>query len=363
MSRIKEIRSNPEHNFNIVDLIGILCPKDKTSKYAEVFIKAMKKHMNISNQSEEVKNIFNQVYGIPKEKIEDMHDLHLVFFIRFIETMLNSEDIKTFKRFAELNERGLIVNNDLSTYKSFEDVSKQVAVAELKVFEKDLENQVKKVYEDDEWLMVRPLTYFSSKKYGSATKWCTTSEGNPDYFIRYATNGILIYMINKKSGEKVACYKVLNGENEFSFWNQKDSRIDSIESGLPFSILGIIQKEITTKPVKSNIALLSEEDRKKQNEMLRVKEKASERGGILNRALINVSRAIQVEEERVDEEIEDEGEDVEMERGEIREMYPREEAAQEETLTFRERLRDIVQRDMQNNNEFAGDVDINELLQ
>ena len=59
--------------------------------------------------------------------------------------------------------------------------------------EKDLEKQIKVVYSDDEWVVLRPLTYHSSLKYGSSTKWCTASESNPDYFLRYVKRGILLY--------------------------------------------------------------------------------------------------------------------------------------------------------------------------
>jgi hypothetical protein len=75
-----------------------------------------------------------------------------------------------------------------------------------------------------------------------------------DYFDRYCRRGILIYNINKITGHKVACFKNLNPDDdtEFSFWNVKDNRIDSIESGLPFNILDIILNEIKTNPVTNN---------------------------------------------------------------------------------------------------------------
>ena len=37
---------------------------------------------------------------------------------------------------------------------------------------------------------------------------------------------ILVYFINKLTGYKFAGYKSLNGENELSFWNAEDSRVD-----------------------------------------------------------------------------------------------------------------------------------------
>jgi hypothetical protein len=74
-------------------------------------------------------------------------------------------------------------------------------------------------------------------------------------------------MINKKTGLKVACFKSLDEEHEFSFWNQEDIRIDSIESGLPLFIIDIIRDEITNNPV-SNMSLLSDEEKKIQEDLI-----------------------------------------------------------------------------------------------
>ena len=103
----------------------------------------------------------------------------------------------------------------------------QLSLAELKFNAKQMESQIIKLMDTDEWLVLRPLTYLASKKYGSNTKWCTTSEGNPDYFIKYSSKGVLIYCLNKKTGYKVASFYSLDkNDPEFSFWNQKDDRID-----------------------------------------------------------------------------------------------------------------------------------------
>jgi hypothetical protein len=60
-----------------------------------------------------------------------------------------------------------------------------MSIAEMKAEEKDLENQVLKIYDNDEWLLLRPLTFNASKKYGANTKWCTTTEHNNEYFHKY----------------------------------------------------------------------------------------------------------------------------------------------------------------------------------
>jgi hypothetical protein len=155
----------------------------------------------------------------------------------------------------------------LSKYSSFDEILSVTSIAELKSQEKELEKQIKVIYTNEEWTVIRPLTGNSSMKYGSGTKWCTASTKNPDYFFRYSKRGILLYMINKKTGLKVACFKSLDEEHEFSFWNQEDIRIDSIESGLPLFIIDIIRDEITNNPV-SNMSLLSDEEKKIQEDLI-----------------------------------------------------------------------------------------------
>jgi hypothetical protein len=102
-------------------------------------------------------------------------------------------------------------------------------LASLKEMDKELESQVIKEYEDDKWVVVRPLTFQSSVKYGSSTRWCTTYQKEKQYFERYWRRGILVYFINKLTGYKFAGFKSLDGEPELSFWNSADSRVDYLD--------------------------------------------------------------------------------------------------------------------------------------
>jgi hypothetical protein len=104
------------------------------------------------------------------------------------------------------------------------------------------------MYEDDEWLVLRPLTRESSVKYGAGTKWCTASTNEEYQFYRYTRRGILIYTINKKTGQKVAAFKNTDpyNEPELSFWNEIDTRIDSYEAELPEFIMKLIFTEFKT---------------------------------------------------------------------------------------------------------------------
>ena len=262
MSRIKDLKTNPDNNLNIVDVLQMICPDGK-SKYVELLLRLTKNTKNIDRFIDEIKESLKQNLDLTDEAMNNFTPFQLLMAYRFLEQSFNFSDLKLYQKFCEYNERGLITNNDLSRFTSFEDIMTSTGMAEMRANEKDLEKQIKVIYSDDEWVVLRPLTYHSSLKYGSSTKWCTASESNPDYFLRYVKRGILLYMINKVNGLKVACFKSLdNSEPEFSFWNQVDTRIDSMESGLPDFIMGEIRNEVNSNSV-TNYSLLSEEEAKK----------------------------------------------------------------------------------------------------
>jgi hypothetical protein len=100
-------------------------------------------------------------------------------------------------------------------------------------------------------------------KYGANTKWCTTTESG-QYYARYSSRGILIYNINKKTGYKVACFKNLdpNHDNEFSWWDVTDKKIEALDSEAPSSVLEAIRNEIKNNGVPNKALMTQEEENK-----------------------------------------------------------------------------------------------------
>lgn len=264
MSRIEQLKKqNPSYTIEIIDIINNLLDK---VKYTELSVNLIKnKRLSYSRSSEDIINELVAEYGQDREILTSKSYEELTNIFRVLADYFGYHDFKTIKKFIELNERNLIKENDLSKFKSFEDLELQVSLAELKLIDKDLEKQVIKLYETDEWLVLKPMSFLASRKYGSNTKWCTTQENNPDYYLRYSRRGILIYCMNKVTGEKVAAFKNIDTsyDRETSFWNMIDNRIDSIESGLPVEVMDVIKSEFT-KTTKPNWDLLSDDDRNKQ---------------------------------------------------------------------------------------------------
>ena len=265
MSRIKDLRTNEDYNLNIVSILEMFSPEGK-SKYTETLLRMMKNTPNLKEHTKEIKLVLTEKFPfIEKSKLDIMSDVQIMLLYKFIDGFFNFEDLQKYRKFCEYNERNLIEENDLTKYKSFDQMIAAMGVAEMKAEEKELETQVIKMHEDGEWLLIRPLTFKSSCKYGANTKWCTTTEHNQEYYNKYAKRGVLVYCINKKTGYKVAAFYSLDkNEPEFSYWNQKDTRIDSTDSNLPLELIGFIRDYVKDPKVKSNTAMLSGDQKKKE---------------------------------------------------------------------------------------------------
>lgn len=265
MSRAKDLRNQEDNFINIYDVMSLFV-FEKKHKYTETLLRIMKNTQNIDEHVNDIKKHLNREFNIPQTFLSTLSNLQLIFIYRFVDSMFNIEDLKKFQKFCEYNERNLIQQNDMSKYKSFDEIIKAVDMADLVVQEKEMEKQVKVIFKNDEWIILRPLTFAASKKYGSNTKWCTTFN-DQTYFNKYTTNGVLIYCINKKTGYKVASYFSLDKNNhEFSFWNATDIRIDSMETELPNELLKLIFTE--NKSNKSNKELFDKQSEEKGTSLI-----------------------------------------------------------------------------------------------
>jgi hypothetical protein len=267
MSKIKELKTSQSNVVNLVDVIELFSP-EKKSKYTDLLLKLMKNTKSLKEHSQEIiENLTQNFDFLKKEDFEGYSEIQILLIYKFLDSFFNVSDLNSFRKFCEYNERGLIEMNDLSRYKSFEDVVNQMSIADLKAESKELENQIINLFEDSEYIILRPLTFLASKKYGANTKWCTTTEGG-EYFNKYNKKGILIYCIGKNNGNKVACFNSLNkNEPEFSWWDAKDSRIDSMQSKLPINIRAIIEEVCLDANAKTNHMMLAPDKRKKQEDL------------------------------------------------------------------------------------------------
>lgn len=260
MSKIKTLSSqHPELSFSLLDAVKMIDPSGDKRTYCEVISKLIQNKFNERYNEHRINDYISDLkreYEMTEFDYPNSNNFSLILFCLMLNEFIGLEVHKSIKKLHEYREKKLI-NADITKYNSVEEIYNDITVAEIKSVQSELYKMVELVFEDNEWLLIRPLTYESSKKYGSGTKWCTTSATNDEYFYKYF-QGILIYVINKKNGLKVGVHAELEKGiyNNISFWNQKDERIDSLDSGLPPKILKKIKEELTGNLSNRHIAEL-----------------------------------------------------------------------------------------------------------
>lgn len=256
MSRLTEIKKQyPELNITIIDLFNKI-DGTKSYKYLPLLCKIFGQRFSPKIYSKDERLIVESehkstlmTYGIPTDGIS----FNETYAIRDILELFNRSDIQTFIQFKDLMEKGVIENKDITSYKDIEELGGAITLSMIKENEKELEGQAIKVFEDEKWLAVRPLTFQASSKYGSGTKWCTTYKREKNYFEKYWRTGILVYFINKKTGYKFGGFKELDKGGELSFWNSADSRVDYVELETDDYLLPIVRKIFKSEDTNKNL--------------------------------------------------------------------------------------------------------------
>jgi hypothetical protein len=258
MSKITEIKKQyPELNISIIDLFSKM-DSTKTNKYLPLMCKLLSSRFQVSKlwHKRDEESEMNHI----KERL-DLMGLNTIgmsnneIYAHYcLSDHFNNEDMRLLSSFQKYNERGLIPNNDVTSYQNFEQIMSSVGLASLKEDEKELKSQIIREHEDETWLALRPLTFGASSRYGAATKWCTTYQNDKQYFERYWKRGILVYFINRITGLKFAVFKSLDGDRELSFWNATDQRVDFLELDIDDYMFPIIKQILKSEETNRDLS-------------------------------------------------------------------------------------------------------------
>ena len=274
---IKKLKKENEIlNLNLASMLERF-DTSKTKKYSQFLVKMLNEKIEKwQKEQEEYESIrkANEVLDplervVPNDSFENM--ISRLFFCDFL---FSWNSIGRFVEFTELMEKGVISEKDISKYDSWEMLETQLFEAKNRELFKRSKKEIHKIFEDDNYMIFKPLTYASSCSYGYQTKWCTAMVNDPGYFYNHS-RGILIYLIDKKENKKFAFYKhfpqryEISDDHEqyvFKTYNQEDKQIDTIQTGLPMNILQIILMECDLKSPTTipNYKLFSEDEK---NEM------------------------------------------------------------------------------------------------
>jgi hypothetical protein len=131
-------------------------------------------------------------------------------------------------------------SNDLFRIRNF--LEKNKSKSEL---EKEIKKDAKKIYEDENILVVQPMTLKSSCYYGAETRWCTTSTSS-DEFDRHFKNGNLYYFIKKGEPDGKWALFVSNDGSETEVFDSKNNKssVKTLEKEFPelMEVIGKLSK-------------------------------------------------------------------------------------------------------------------------
>ena len=243
---IKKIKKeNNSINISLVDLMGKL-DNSETKKYTQFLVKILKK--NFDNEQD----FLTRDSSHRERKIDQVLNNSTFdgWITRKILTNLYGwDEVDSFINFCEFMERGLINEKDISKYDSWEMVTSEVFQAKNRNLFKMAKKEVKVVYEDDQYMCIKPLTYAASVSYGYQTRWCTASVQEPSYFYNHSKDGVLVYLIDKINNVKFGFY---HNSYQIQIYNQKDDRVDSMETGIPIELLHKLIGEMKSEAKDKN---------------------------------------------------------------------------------------------------------------
>jgi len=222
--KLKKIKlENKEYNLSILDLLRFLDPS-KTGKFMTILLNELKFY----NKSVPLGARNIRLLNHPIKTLNVVHEEVLEILI---DCLGGSDVINDLEKFEVLCEENLISIKDIQEYKSLGEVSLAVIDAEERRKDKDCLPHKEIVLDHPDYLILKPLNVFASKKYGASTKWCTSSR-EPQTFYQYSEKGILIYILSKTNNSKWAVYYDMDLK-ELSWWNIKDILTDGYLVDLP----------------------------------------------------------------------------------------------------------------------------------
>jgi hypothetical protein len=264
MARLKEIKEKYSNwDISIIDILSEL-DTTGTNKYTELFLKSIQNEHNylykneVNIDSDWYLNKLNEWFDLELNSENNINDGELQFIkFKLLNTFINEANFLKIKKFIDYSERKLI-KTDVNQIKTIEDIDRLICISDFKNIDKELSKDVLIEFKDENWLLIRPLTYESSLKYGASTKWCTASKDTYDHFFRYTESGVLIYCIDLKRGDKFGFHRDIpqsdnRHNNEISFWNTADYRVDSMQCNFsPDVINHLMNIELKSNKEMSN---------------------------------------------------------------------------------------------------------------
>lgn len=258
MTKLKEFRESAPYWMKISFLDALeFIDTSKTNKFLPMLTKIMdtsfKNRFNNVNDRKEIINELERKLPHLEGQFNNL-DVKTIYSFLTQYNLIPNHETEIISEFITMYEKHQIPNVNINQLKSVTELESIVNLVGIKNLSKEYSKQIHIDLDNEKWLVVRPLTYESSLKYGANTKWCTASKNNPYQFFRYTEEGSLIYCINKETGYKLAfhMFKECDKFYEASFWNSIDNRIDSLSAEIDFDVYTLIKEIYSDTNTKTN---------------------------------------------------------------------------------------------------------------
>ena len=262
MTKLKKFKETvpPWMSLSLIDVLEMIDPS-KTNKFLPMLTNIVDSSFKnrVGNWGDDTIEFIHRIETIsPHLKgTFDVSDPSLVYsFWALLERIPNNE-LDSLVDFIEMYEKHQITGVDINQIKTLNEIESVINLINIKNIGKEFSKQTYVDLDTEKWLVIRPLTYESSLKYGAHTKWCTAAKSNPYQFFRYTEEGVLVYCINKETGYKLAFHMFREGNKfyDISFWNSIDERIDSLSAEIDFDVYQLIKNIYTSSETKTNLQL------------------------------------------------------------------------------------------------------------
>ena len=259
MTKLKKFKETvpPWMNLSLIDVLEMIDPSN-TNKFLPMLTNIVDSSFKnrVGNWKEDTIEFIRRIETIaPHLKgTFDISDPSLIYSFWTLLERIPSNELDSLVDFIEMYEKHQITGVDINQIKTLNEIESVINLINIKNIGKEFSKQTYVDLDTEKWLVIRPLTYESSLKYGAHTKWCTAAKSNPYQFFRYTEEAVLIYCINKETGYKLAFHMFRDGNKfyDISFWNSVDDRIDSLSAEIDFDVYQLIKNIYTSSETKTN---------------------------------------------------------------------------------------------------------------
>ena len=150
--RLRDIKkNNKKYDISLIDLLKLIDPS-KNGKFISLLLSELK----CSDKTQHRSTRTADELGIDSTNLSSV----TLAFLNLLCGRLGGESLLVdMIKFNELLDKGQIKNNDINKYKTLNDVSLELVKVEEQLSGKKLSPKQEVLFEDDEYLIVKPLIY------------------------------------------------------------------------------------------------------------------------------------------------------------------------------------------------------------